>query len=699
MVSIIPSSRVDPVAHTALSLTAGLRPDEIGRPAGALAVLASHGLIGAAALEGGPGLAAAAQPAHFRLLMRQAVMDRHRTDVLSALDHAGIPAVVLKGRSVARWYRNPDARTSTDIDLLVPHERLGEAVDILQRMPTVTDVPAQTPEADKRHIMMRDGSGVTFILDLHWHLYSYHQLRGRADSALEDVWSHARRSDLGWELPFGAEITFLAAHAVLDHRFRLILFRDLAEVTRHDADWDEVVRFAGQHGLRSLTWAALLSASRFAAAPVPDALLDTLRVGSLAERAYEHWLSKVDPVRFDGRSRHPLNLAAVLLHDDRADRLALVARAPGGFGRWKRKPDVTHHRGVNRALVVVTSNARRGAEVFGETLSLELRERGWDVKFVCLSVSDGPTVAAAPVRGADRGLSRMSPAVVAGLRSEMSGADVVLLNGSATLRYGTAAAVGLPARPSLVYSSIGEPAYWASSDLRRAVQRLLLNRVDLVGAVSEATVGQLKDVIGIDPEVIRYAPTGVEIPDDRQVVRDATGPLRVVWVGSLSSEKRPTLLFDVIDRMTQPVEVRVVGDGPLRSEIELRAVTDERVSVVGAVTDVSGFLTGADVLVQTSASEGLPGVVMEAASLGVPSVAFDVGGTGELVIDGVTGRLIPNHSVGEMARALDALGCDRQALAALGSAARDHVRAEFALSGVVDRWHSILESAVARRRR
>lgn len=696
---IIPSSRVDPGAHTALSLTAGKTPDAVDCPPGTVEVLASHGLIGAAALSGVVPLAEATKPTHFRLLMRQRVMDRHRVEVSDALAEAGIRAVLLKGPSAARWYRQPDARTSTDVDLLVSHERVGEAVEIIERMPAVANVPADGPAADKRHIRFQDPTGVTFTLDLHWHLYSYHQLRGRADSALAEIWSNLVPSDLGWELPIGAELTFLSAHAVLDHRFRLVLFKDLAEVAHQQPDWDEVARFADRHGLRSLTWAALRTAQRFAAAEIPDGVLDEMRVGTMPERAYEAWIGKVDPVRFDGRSRHPLNLATVLLHDDRVDRIALVARAPRAFGRWKQKEDVMHRRGVKRALVTVTSNSRRGAEVFGETLSGALRERGWDARFVCLSVMDEPNVSAAPVRGAGRGLSRLAPAVVSGLRAEMGCVDVVLLNGSATLRYGVAAALGLPGRPGLVYSSIGEPAYWASSNLRRAIQRVMLSRVDLVAAVSEATADQLEAVIGVDSAAIRYAPTGVEVPGASPADPHADGPLRLVWVGSLSNEKRPALLFDVLEEVNSQVHIEVVGDGPLREEVERRAMTEERMTVIGAVTDVAPLLRSADALVQTSATEGLPGVVMEAAALGTPSVAFDVGGTGELVIDGVTGRLIPSGRTEDMARVLDQLGRDRSELAAMGAAARLHVNENFDLNSVVDRWEAILEAAMDARQR
>jgi glycosyltransferase involved in cell wall biosynthesis len=86
----------------------------------------------------------------------------------------------------------------------------------------------------------------------------------------------------------------------------------------------------------------------------------------------------------------------------------------------------------------------------------------------------------------------------------------------------------------------------------------------------------------------------------------------------------------------------LVGDGPLRSEIEEQAsrlgITD-RMHLLGDRIDVAQLISAFDLLVLSSLHEGLPNAVMEAMAAGVPVVATAVGGTKELISDGETGYL------------------------------------------------------------
>ena len=90
----------------------------------------------------------------------------------------------------------------------------------------------------------------------------------------------------------------------------------------------------------------------------------------------------------------------------------------------------------------------------------------------------------------------------------------------------------------------------------------------------------------------------------------------------------------------------VAGDGPLRAELEeLARATGvaDRVVFLGDVPhgEVRSYLTQADAFVLNSSYEGLPHVVLEAISAGLPVIATDAGGTGEVIEHQVTGLLIP----------------------------------------------------------
>ena len=102
------------------------------------------------------------------------------------------------------------------------------------------------------------------------------------------------------------------------------------------------------------------------------------------------------------------------------------------------------------------------------------------------------------------------------------------------------------------------------------------------------------------------------------------------------------------------------------------------------------YLDGS-VLGLSSEHEGLPLVIGEAASYGVPTVAFDVsGGVRSLVLDRETGLLVPPGDVTAFAAALATLMASTEERRRLGTAARAHVEA-FRLDRVLDRWEILFE--------
>ena len=131
----------------------------------------------------------------------------------------------------------------------------------------------------------------------------------------------------------------------------------------------------------------------------------------------------------------------------------------------------------------------------------------------------------------------------------------------------------------------------------------------------------------------------------------------------------------------------LVGDGPLRSEIEVQIAQlgiVDRVHVLGDRTDTNELTSEFDLVVLASLNEGLPNAVMEAMAAGVPVVATAVGGTKELIIDGETGYLAPPADAAPLAdRILVALG-DEANRASIVAAARDRITNVFGMERMVD---------------
>lgn len=353
-------------------------------------------------------------------------------------------------------------------------------------------------------------------------------------------------------------------------------------------------------------------------------------------------------------------------------------------------------------LMLVTSTQRRGGEVFGRQIADGLSARGWTVRLRSLVRGDEPSIEAIPLVEKPREeLRPVDMGVIRALRREIATdrPDVIYANGGATLPAAVGAAP-LRRGSRLVYGSIGEPSYWARSDLARRRTGFLLRRCDLVTAVSHATRRQLVDEFGVAPERAVVIHPGVDERFADVARREAHGPLRVLYLGSMSQEKGPDIALEAVRRTSAEISARLVGGGPMLAELE-DVVRDRSlqasVELMGPVSDVRPHLAWADVLILPSESEGMPGVVLEAGAAGVPTVAYDVGGVSDVVVDGETGLLVEAADLDGLVAALSRLAADRRLVADLSEGARAKVLGEFDLKATLDRYDDILRALVGGR--
>src|SRR5204863_1294783 len=113
--------------------------------------------------------------------------------------------------------------------------------------------------------------------------------------------------------------------------------------------------------------------------------------------------------------------------------------------------------------------------------------------------------------------------------------------------------------------------------------------------------------------------------------------------------------IDLVQYVLPDLRVLIVGDGPLRAQLEATAHAfrlDGMVRFPGHRDDVPRLLAAADLLVLPSAYEGLPNVVLEAMQFGKPVVATAAPGTTEVVVDGQTGLLVPVGDVIGLTRSI-----------------------------------------------
>jgi len=177
---------------------------------------------------------------------------------------------------------------------------------------------------------------------------------------------------------------------------------------------------------------------------------------------------------------------------------------------------------------------------------------------------------------------------------------------------------------------------------------------------------------------------------------------RLVFVGRLCAEKGLPVLVEAVARLVEQggrCELALVGDGPLRADIE-RIIRDRglkaSIRLLGwkSSGEVRAELENSRALVLPSFAEGLPVVIMEALALGRPVVTTTIAGVPELVRNGENGWLVPAGSVADLVLALrDVISADPARLTQMGRLGSARVAEAHRLEREVDKLEDLFQHA------
>jgi glycosyltransferase involved in cell wall biosynthesis len=358
---------------------------------------------------------------------------------------------------------------------------------------------------------------------------------------------------------------------------------------------------------------------------------------------------------------------------------------------------------ILRILHVVTRSQRRGAELVALELAGELRLLGHGNDVLALFPGfDGrvdPELPALTRRKRTGPVARLEAAARLRPHLRRLAPDIVLAHG------GTAAAVVALVRPRPGPRAVWQRILPFPRSIRgrvsRAGWRWVARRMDAAVALTADLAAELRDLGFTGP--IWQIPNfrrpdrfeAIDRTEARARLHGALGlgteaPL-VGFVGHLVEQKRPevavAVLRDVHARGV-PAHLVVAGDGPRRAALAAAARDAgllDYVHLLGERRDVEWVLGGVDVLVLTSGSEGLPGILLEAAFSGCPVVSFAVGGIREMLGDDEAGMVVPDLDVAGMAgRVVDVLAS--QALQSRITAAARHRARRFTTPEAAERY-------------
>jgi glycosyltransferase involved in cell wall biosynthesis len=176
-----------------------------------------------------------------------------------------------------------------------------------------------------------------------------------------------------------------------------------------------------------------------------------------------------------------------------------------------------------------------------------------------------------------------------------------------------------------------------------------------------------------------------------------------VSVARFEAPKNTAALLDAFAALGDRPEgiLLLVGDGPLRAELEERARAlgiAERVRFTGSRRDIPEVLAASDVFVLASLFEGHPLSVMEAMAAGRPVVATSVGGVPEMVRSGETGILVPTGDVAALSGALRQMLESPELRRRMGASAARTAAEHFDISRMAGAYERLYEEILADRR-
>jgi glycosyltransferase involved in cell wall biosynthesis len=238
---------------------------------------------------------------------------------------------------------------------------------------------------------------------------------------------------------------------------------------------------------------------------------------------------------------------------------------------------------------------------------------------------------------------------------------------------------------------------WQQQKISVPLERLAGRTKSPIIAVSEAN-RDLAARYGISqPDKLITVWNGVEDTPHRANPEAGDPPL-IVMVARFSSQKDQALLVQALHGIGPEFRLLLVGDGPLRSEVEAQAcVLGGRVTFLGERADVAEILAQAQILVLATKWEGLPLCILEGMRAGLPVVASDVGGVAEAVSDGETGFLVPIGDGRKLRLRLEALLRDPGLRIRMGAEGRRRYERDFTLPRMLARTAAVYRSALVGR--
>jgi len=233
---------------------------------------------------------------------------------------------------------------------------------------------------------------------------------------------------------------------------------------------------------------------------------------------------------------------------------------------------------------------------------------------------------------------------------------------------------------------------------RVALNRLSVGLTDVVTTNSEAGRRFWSTELGLSADRVEVIPNGVDTDTYRPAERPAGGIVRLGVLARLHRANGHDWLLDGLAALRRQVPTGWVcvaaGEGAEEATLRAKATAlglDDVVEFTGFELDAPSFLQSLDIYIHPSVVSGMPNATLEAMAVALPIVATGVGGTPEVVDDGITGWLVDVGDVNSFVEKTSRLLQSAPERRRMGQLGRERIIQRFSLSAVVDRTQMVVD--------
>lgn len=356
-----------------------------------------------------------------------------------------------------------------------------------------------------------------------------------------------------------------------------------------------------------------------------------------------------------------------------------------------------------KILHLIQKPQLRGAEMFASQLSEQLNKQGHEVTVVSIFAGKSEL----PFSGKQIHLKRGGnfrwldfagfKALAIVIRNEKP--DILQANAGDTLKYAVLTKLLFQLPQPIIFRNASIVSLYIKNPLVKNLNAFLYNRTDAIASVSQQSKKDLNSLFPKTKPKTEVISIGIEGQPYSPVV--PLGEPYLMHVGGFSFEKNHSGLLNIFWKVLKKypaAHLSLIGDGPLRSEIERKANDlgiNSHITFHGFLSNPMDYVAAADVFLLPSIIEGLPGVILEAFYCKTPVVAYNVGGVAEVVSHHITGKIISKNEEEGFVNAIDDLLENKENTTKITENAHQLVIREFRNEVIARKFADLYERVVA----